>query len=184
MPDFDSYDEIRVNPTYSDHMNTHRLIAQLNVVLFYVAVLVFWLVVAKMYLNFGAKWIIPAVSAMWILGAGTCLVIKEERDSILRETKWFVLGYLGFLFLYRCVIQLVGSVSSDQMAAALNITVPGVGGMALTGFLQTTLLFVSVMTPVSYLIYCGQKFVFYSRRRTKEETLKALQDIREQRRRY
>lgn len=180
MHEFDSLADanVRSDPTYTSHMHSHRLVAQLGVVLFYVAELVLWLFVARLYLNFGTKWIIPSVSMMWILGAATCAIIKEERESIVKETKWFILGFLAFLLLYRVVIQLVGSISSDQMAAALNITVPGVGGMAMTGFLQTTLLFASIMGPVGYLIYCAQKFVFYTRRHTKEEALKSLQDIR------
>lgn len=183
MRDYSSVDDNAIESaefTYNTLFDSHRLIAQLKVVLFYVGILVLWLVVARLYQNFGTKWIIPSVSAMWVLAALTCCFLKGERDSILKETKWIILGFLCFLLLYRSVIKLVSSISADQMAAALNLTIPAVGGMAVTGFLQSALLFISVMTPVGYLIYCGQKFVFYVRGQTKSEAYREVKDLRQQ----
>jgi hypothetical protein len=160
-------------------MNSRQLVSNIKLVLFYIFELIFWLVVARLYLNFGAKWIIPAVSAMWIMGAVTTFAVKEEREGTIKQTKFAVLGFLGFLFLYRMVIQLMAPISSEQMGAALNITVPAASGMAITGLLQNILLIVSVMTPIGFLIWCAQKFKTYHGRATKSEAFEKIKSRRD-----
>ena len=170
---------IRPDLVYTNTMSTHQLISNIKTILFYVFELIVWMVVSRMYLNFGSKWIVPSVSAMWVMGAVTTFYIKEEREGTIRETKWTILGYLAFLFLYRIVIQLVAQVSSEQMGAALNITIPSVSGMAASGLLQNILLIVSVMTPIGFLIWCAQKFNTYQARATKQGAFKRIKGTRQ-----
>lgn len=169
---------------YTNTMSTEQLMVNIKCIFFYVFELIVWIVISRLYLNFGNKWIIPSVSAMWIMGAVTTLIVKEERESTISETKWAILGYLGFLFLYRIVIQLVSPISSEQMGAALNITVPAASGLAVIGMLQNILLIVSVMTPIGFLIWCAQKFKIYSGRMTKQEAFQRHKGFRENQRRF
>lgn len=169
---------------YSRTMSKHQLMTNIKCISIYVFTLVFWIIVSRLYLNFGNKWIIPSVSAMWIMGAVTTFFIKEERENTAKDTKWAILGYLGFLFLYRIVIQLVAPISSEQMGAALNITMPAASGMAAAGMLQNILIIVSVMTPVGFLIWCAQKFKTYHGRRTKDEAFRAIKGFRQNQRRF
>jgi len=170
---------VKPDLVYTHTISVYQLISNLKIILFYVVELVFWLVVARLYLNFGSKWIVPSVSAMRIMGAVTTYFIKEEREGTIRETKWTILGFLGFLFMYRIVIQLVAPISSEQMGAALNITIPAVSGMAASGLLQNILLIVSVMTPIGFLIWCAQKFKNYHARENKRDAFKRIKGIRE-----
>lgn len=169
---------VRPDIVYTHTMSSHQLISSIKKILFYVVELVFWMVVSRLYLNFGTKWIVPSVSAMWIMGAVTTYFIKEEREGTIRETKWTILGFLAFLFMYRIVIQLVAPISSEQMGAALNITIPSVSGMAASGLLQNILLIVSVMTPIGFLIWCAQKFKNYHARATKQDAFERTKGIR------
>ena len=93
-------------------------------------------------------------------------------------------GLSGILFLYRIVIQLVAPISSEQMGAALNITIPAVSGMAASGMLQNILLIVSVMTPIGFLIWCAQKYKNYYGKYTKQEAFKRIKGTRENPRRF
>lgn len=159
---------------YSSTISTYQAISIAKIMLFYAFELIFWLVVSKIYLNFGAKWITPAVSAMWIMGALTAYFIPEERENTIKETKWAILGFLAFLFLYKCVIGIIASISSEHMGAALNITIPAASGMAAAGFLQNILWIVSVLTPIGFLVWCGQKFRVYHGRSTKQEAFRRI----------
>ncbi len=182
MEQYNNYREdsaLKPDLVYTHTISTHQVISNIKIILFYVFEMIFWMVVSKLYLNFGRKWITPAVSAMWIMGAVTAYFIKEERESTIRETKWSILGFLGFLFLYRAVIQLIAPISSEQMGAALNITIPAVSGMAASGLLQNILLIVSVMTPIGFLIWCAQKFKIYHGRATKHEAFQKIKGIRD-----
>jgi hypothetical protein len=176
--------DYRPDIVYSNTMSSQQLISTIKIVLFYAFELVFWLIVSKMYAYFGNKWIVPSVSAMWIMGAITTFYIKEEKEATIKQTKWTVLGFLAFLFLYRGVIQLIAPISSEQMSAALNITIPAASGMAAAGMLQNILLIVSVMTPIGYLIWCAQKFKTYHGRATKQEAFQKIKGIRENQRRF
>ena len=80
--------------------------------------------------------------------------------------------------MYRIVIQLVAPISSEQMGAALNITIPAVSGMAASGLLQNILLIVSVMTPIGFLIWCAQKFKNYHARETKQDAFRRIKGIK------
>lgn len=163
---------------YTNTMSSHQLVANIKTIMFYAFILVFWLVDARLYLNFGSKWIVPSVSVMWIMGAITTYFVREEKEGTVRETKWTILGYLAFLFMYRGVIQLIAPISSEQMSASLNITVPAASGMAAAGMLQNILMIVSVMAPIGFLIWCGQKFRTYHGRQTKQEAFDKIKGIR------
>lgn len=176
--DYEDENGIRPDLIYTHTMSRKQIVSSVRKVLFYVFELVFWMVVSKMYANFGSKWIVPAVSAMWIMGAITTFFIREEKEGTVKETKWAVLGFLAFLFLYRLVIQLVAPISSEQMGEALNITIPTVSGMAASGLLQNILLIVSIMTPIGFLIWCAQKFKVYQGRATKQGAFDRIKDIR------
>lgn len=175
---------VKPNIVYSNIYSKQQIVSTVKIVLFYAFELVLWLIVAKLYLNFGTKWITPAVSAMWVMGAVTTYFIKEEREAMIKETKWTILGFLGFLFLYRGVIGLVSSITSEQMGAALNITMPAASGMAAAGFLQNILWIVSVMTPIGFLVWCGQKFRVYHGRATKQEAFQRIKGTRQNIKRF
>lgn len=171
-------ENIRSSPVYANVFSKQQAIATAKIVLLYIVELIVWLIVAKLYMNFGTMWIVPAVSSMWLMGAFTAWFISEEREGTIKETKWAIFGFLGFLFLYRIAIGLIASISSEQMGAALNITVPAASGMAAAGFLQNILVIISVMTPIGFLVWCAQKFKTYHGRETKQSAFDRIKGIR------
>jgi len=154
------------------------LISKLKIIAFYAGVVIFWLVVASLYRGFGRNWIIPAVSVMWIAGAITAFVARNDEENTTRETRWVILSFLGFLVLYRGILPFIVPLSSAQMAAALDINIPAVSGEAIAGMLQSVLLLVSVLTPVGFIIWCGQKIRQYHGRRTRQSTFEKTKGVR------
>ena len=138
----------------------------------YFFMLLSWLVVAKIYQNFGRMVVIPVVSIMFLATSITCFFIKEDREHTLKEGGWFILGYIGFLFIYRIFIQLITPLTSEQMNASFNIATSQVSGMATSGLLQNLLVVASVFTPLGYVIWCAKKFTIFSVRTTKQDALR------------
>lgn len=138
----------------------------------YFFMLLFWLVMAKLYGNYGKSVVIPVVSIMFFATAITCHFIKEDRENTLKEGGWFVLGYLGFLFIYRIFIQIITPITSEQMNASLNIASSAVSGIATSGLLQNLLIVASVFTPLGYVVWCAKKFTIFTSKSTKQEALR------------
>ena len=64
----------------------------------YMVTFVLWLYLDTAYYGFGHKIITPLTGSMWIVGAVFALLLPSQREEIIRHTKWFILGYLGILF--------------------------------------------------------------------------------------
>ena len=91
--------------------------SKIGSLLIYIGTFVLWLYLNSVYYNFGTKIITPLTGAMWILGAVLAMLLPSQRQDIIKHTKWFVLGYLAILFVYRYVIMIVSGVSADNLSA-------------------------------------------------------------------
>lgn len=176
--------DVRPDVKYSNEYHSQQVFAYVKTILFYVFVFAFWLFVARMYRNFGELWLIPSVSVMWIAGAITAWRVPDDREATISQTKWGILGFISFLLLYRGVIQIISPISSEQMSASLNITIPAASGLAAAGLLQNILMIVSVLTPLGFVIWCAQKFRTYHGRQTRAEAFQRIKGIRENKRRF
>lgn len=163
---------------YSSKVSKELFKANLKIILLYAIIFIFWIVVVKMYANFGVKWVVPSISAMWIVGAVTTYFVPDDRENTVKSTRNAVAGYLLFLFLYRFVIQYIGNISSAELAVSLGINITATAGMAISSWLQNILLITSVMTPVGYLVWCAQKFKTFNGRETKAGAFDRIKDIR------
>ena len=168
----------RAHIIYPKIARPEELMAKLKIAAFYLGVVVFWLIVASIYRGFGRSWIIPAVSVMWIAGAVTAFVARNDEENTTRETRWVILGFLGFLLIYRSILPFIVPLSSAQMAAALDINIPAVSGAAIAGMLQSVLLLASVLTPVGFLIWCGQKIRQFHGRRSRQAVFERVKGVK------
>lgn len=149
----------------------------------YIFTIILWIYTIYVYKAWGTTWILPSVSAMWVMGAVTSKIIAEEREGTIRQTKYAIIGYTLMLIMYRIVIQLVVPVTSSQMGASLNISTTSASGMAAAGMLQNMLIWISIMVPVGFLGWCAQKFKVFKGRNTKSQELNKLKGFVEDRRR-
>lgn len=170
--------------TYTNTMSNELLKKHIIKIIVYGLELLLWIIVSRLYSNFGIKWIVPSVSAMWVMGAITAFFVKEEQENTVKTTKNAVAGYLLFLLLYRFIIQRVSGISSEEIALSLGINVTQAAGMAISSWLQNILLLTSVMTPAGYLIWCAQKFKTFSGRERKSDAFDRIKDIRKEDRKY
>lgn len=148
----------------------------------YIGLIMLWLFTVSTYKSFGEKWLLPAISLMWVMGAITSYVIAEDRDFTIKETKFAILGYCLFLLLYKWVLQHIVSVTSSQLGASLNIGTTSASGIAASSMLQNLLIWLSLMIPIGFVIWCAKKFKVFRGRKTKSEELKKLKGFNENRR--
>lgn len=166
--------ESKVDVKYSKVRTKEELFDIGKSFLTYVGIVVVWMFTVNIYRAWGRVWLLPAISTMWIMGAITSFKIAEERDETIKQTKYAILGYCLFLILYRWTIQKIVPVTSSQMGASLNISVPSASGMAASGLMQNLVIWLSLTIPIGFLGWCGQKFKVFKGRSTKEDEFNKL----------
>ena len=106
--------------SYTSKFGIRQMLPKVWSLLIYIGTFVLWLYLNSVYYNFGTKIITPLTGAMWILGAVLAILLPSQRQEIIKHTKWFVLGYLAILFVYRYVIMIVSGVSADNLSASFG----------------------------------------------------------------
>ena len=105
-------------------------------------------------------------------------ITSEFRHEI-EDTKWFVLGYLALLFVYRYVIIIVGGVTADNLSASFGQTVAASSGTAILGWLQNLLWIIAITYPIGYFIFQGKKIPQFFGTRSKNRAIREIRDIRD-----
>ena len=145
----------------------------------YMVTFVLWLYLDTAYYGFGHKIITPLTGSMWIVGAVFALLLPSQREEIIRHTKWFILGYLGILFIYRYVIIAVSGVSADNLTAAFNQAVAASSATAVIGWLQNLLWIIAITYPIAYFIFQAKKIPQFFGTRSKRRAIRDIRDIRD-----
>lgn len=177
-------ERFRPQVIYASAAKKQQLVGNIKVIAFYVFIFTAWMVLAHFTERLGAQWVIPSISLMWIIGAITAFLIPNDREETIAQTKWGILGYIGFLFIYRAAAQLIAPLTPDQMASSLGLNVPAASGATATGFLTTMLVIISVTVPIGFAVWCGQKFMHYKGSLNKHESFRRIKGIRDNARRF
>ncbi len=145
----------------------------------YVLTFVLWMYLDVAYYNFGSRIITPLTGSMWIVGAVFALLLPSQREEIIRHSKWFILGYLGILFVYRYVIMAVSGVSADNLTAAFNQAVAASSATAVIGWLQNLLWIIAITYPIAYFVFQAKKIPQFFGTRSKQRAIRDIRDIRD-----
>jgi len=144
----------------------------------YIVSFLLWMYLEGIYYNFGTKIITPLTALMWITGAFFALILPSQRYEIIKHTKWFVLGYVSILYLYRFVIIAVAGVSSDSFGAAFNQSMPAATGNAILGWLQNLLWIIAITYPIGYFIFQAKKLPQFFGTKSKQKAIREIRSIR------
>lgn len=164
---------------YTSSVGIRTLLPKLLTLCIYLGTFALWLYLDNVYFNFGAKIITPLTGAMWIVGAVLALLLPSQRQEIIKHTKWFVLGYLAVLFIYRFVIMAVSGVSAENLSASFGQAVASSSGTAILGWLQNLLWIIAITYPVGYFIFQGKKVPQFFGARSKKRAIREIRDIRD-----
>lgn len=143
-----------------------------------------WMYLDKAYYNFGSNIITPLTAAMYIVGAAFAILLPSQRKETVNHTKWFVLGYLAIMFVYKFVIAAVSGVSSDSLAAAFNQSLPTTTGTAISGWLQNLLWIIAITYPIGFFTMQAKKIPQFIKARSKNRAIREIRDIRDNTRPY
>lgn len=101
------------------------------------------------------------VVLLWGMTFGLALVIPNERESSVRQGKWFVGGYLALLIIFRFAINYFYSLNPAALGESINPAMAAVtsGSMQLSAvdLLQNVFLISSIATPLSFGLMMWQK---------------------------
>lgn len=165
--------------TYRGKFGLRRIMPKLLNAAIYIITFALWLYLNDKYYNFGSHIITPLTGGMWIVGAILALLLPSQRTEIIKHTKWFVLGYLAILFVYRYVIILVSDVSADNLSASFGHTVAASSGTAILGWLQNLLWIIVITYPIGYFIFQGKKLPQFFGTRSKNRAVREIRDVRD-----
>lgn len=152
---------------------------KLRNLIIYLATYGLWLFLDNSYYNFGSKIITPLTGAMWIMGAILAILLPSQKQDIIKHTKWFVLGYLAILFVYRYVIIIVGGVSAENLSASFGQAVAVSSGTAILGWLQNLLWIIAITYPIAYFVFQGKKVAQFFGTRSKNRAVREIRDFRD-----
>lgn len=150
----------------------------------YICSFVLWMYLDKTYYNFGSKIITPMVAAMYVVGAFFAILLPSQRKETVNHTKWFVLGYLAIMFVYKFVIAAVGGITADNLAAAFNQAIPTTSGTAISGWLQNLLWIIAITYPIGFFTMQAKKIPQFIKTRSKAQAIRQIRDIRDNTKQY
>lgn len=162
--------ETRRRIAFSSELMDEQIKDSLKIIIGYILLVILWLATAGAYLRFGKVWIELAGGVMLVGGALTAWKVPIDREAIIKETKWATFSYLGVLFLYKHVINIISTVSPSQMGAIFDMNLPDAAAYATIGWLYNISIFVSVMTPIGFIIFLVQKHKVFHGGKSKAET--------------
>ncbi len=119
-----------------------------------------------------------SVGAMWLLGAFVVFWLPEERRSLIKDTKYWITGYLLSLLVYRVVIASLAPITTQQVQVSLLTPVPGASGASMIGLFETLLMVLMITVPLGYVTWIVGHLRRTRTRQTKEETFARLRGNR------
>lgn len=106
--------------------------------------------IINLFGGFGKNLVAPLVALMWIVGDLCALLMPSHRSSILKETHTTIGCYVLGLAAFRALLVLVSGVSTQQLMASIDQTIPLTQNNNISSFLQTALMITAVMTPIGF----------------------------------
>lgn len=146
----------------------------------YIVLIALWFYIMQVYLSFG-KWIGLSVGIMWVLGALSAWWLPEEREFLIKDTKYWIFYYLLFLGGYRFAMQHLVEITPEQVQASLDVPIPAASGLTAIGFLETGLFIVLFTVPMGFAVWMVQhmkRFRIGMSKREKFRELRASHDER------
>lgn len=164
---------------YRTKVTANDILPKIVACFVYIASFLLWMYLDKAYYNFGSMIITPLTCAMYCVGAFFAVLLPSQKKETVNHTKWFVLGYLGIMFVYKFVIAAVGGVSSDSLAAAFNQAIPASTGTAIAGWLQNLLWIIAITYPIGFFTMQAKKIPQFIKTRSKGQAIRQIRDIRD-----
>lgn len=115
-----------------------------------------------------------AVFAMFVFGAIGVIFCKEDREIILKHTKFQVISYLSVVFVYDLFLRVV---VNDMAYAPVGMEVdPAL--LVARQFLLVISTILKIGFPIAFVIWMLQKFAIFKNGITKQRQIETLRNIR------
>lgn len=165
--------------TYKQGMTSAELGGYMKSICLPILIFLLSLITISRFGAFGRSIMAPAASIMWIMGVAAAWKIPSQRKDTLKETYIGVAGYMLLLTLFRFLIGIAATTSSEQLMATYSQAMPVSTGSTISGFLQSMLWISSFMVPIAFISMQAKKFVTFRRTLAKDKVLQQTRGLRQ-----
>lgn len=167
------------NLVYKSKTNTRDRWAIVKSVLVPASVFILCLFVIGKFGGYGKKLLSPLISAMWIMGAASAVILPSHRSSIIKETTTTIALYAIGIFALRILAGLASGISSTMLNDSLDITIGPTQGNTILGYIQTFLTLSSVLVPLGFITMQGRRIFSLKKNGNKTKFLQQTRNIRD-----
>lgn len=172
----------RPDIAYKNDLSKAQLWESVKIAGQYVVIVALWFFLIHVYLSFG-KWIGVSIGAMWVLGAFACWWLPEEREYLIKDTKYWIFYFLLFLGAYRFAMQHLVQITPEQVQASLDVPIPAASGETAIGLLETGLFILLFTVPLGFATWVVQHMKRLRVGMTKREKFRQLRGSHDERHR-
>ncbi len=108
---------------------------------------------------FATRVVLYMLTAMWVVGALSVLILKGDRKEMSDAIQNWSLGYCLILIMIKVMISLVIGTPVSEWSRSLGVALPASAQGTLTGYLPMMFLILTIGTPLAYFRVVGQKYV-------------------------
>lgn len=131
--------------------NTDETFSFLKGVVPIIALFFFSIYTIQIFNLFGKNVLAPFTAIMWAFGTATTIVLPSQRKETIKETEVTIGIYLVSLIVVRELVKKISGISAEMIMATYNMNMPVTSGSAFSGYLQTMMWIITIMTPVSFI---------------------------------
>lgn len=150
----------------------------------YIYIFLMWAYLSVAYYNFGKYIITTGVAAMLIVSAIVAKILPSQRMECISDMKKGLVSYVTLLFGYRFVIIMMQGVSSEDLSAAFNMSMPAPSGTSMLGWLQNFLWIASILIPIGLVGMQIKKIAQFFGTKKKSQAIREIRDIRDNEKPY
>ena len=166
------------NITYKNNTAKKDAFRILKAVAYPTIIMFISLAIINLFGTFGKNLIAPLVALMWLSGVICAAILPSHRGSILKETMITIGCYVLALLAFRSLIVLVSGVSTQQLMASIDQTIPLTYNNNISSFLQTGLMITAVMTPIGFFGMQAKRVLTFRRNISKSKFFDQIRSIR------
>ena len=134
--------------------------------------------IISMFGDFGKNLIAPLVGLMWIVGDLCAFLLPSHRNTVIKETLTTIGCYVLGLAAFRALLILISGVSTQQLMASIDQTIPLTYNNNISSFLQTALMITAVMTPIGFFGMQFKRLLTFRNKVSQAKIFDQLRSIR------
>lgn len=164
--------------TYKSNTSAQDLSKIIKAIAYPAIIMFVSLGIINMFGDFGKNLVAPLTGLMWIVGDFCAILMPSHRNGIIKETLTTIGCYVLALAAFRALLILVSGVSTQQLMASIDQTIPLTYNNNISSFIQTALMITAVMTPIGFFGMQFKRLFTFRKQISKSKYFEQLRSLR------